>query len=207
MPITVNELVKKVGLDPKSLKKVKWGTPVSTQKEGVYSVSLSETPDANNSLAEIPISMNILKEWINKVGGFTIDKSLTYDSELIKNRLSKFWLSDESILYIGKAPIRKNRKGLGNRIQEYYETEFGESKPHAGGHWIKTLSNLKDLYVYYIECPNSPKIESDMMEQFGSSVSETSKKQLSGTGVILPFANLEDGRKTRKKHGLGHMKK
>lgn len=42
---------------------------------------------------------------------------------------------------------------------------------------------------------------------FGASVSEGSKKELSGTGVILPFANLEDGNKIRKKHGLGHMKK
>ena len=49
MPITVNELVKEAGLNPKYLKKVKWGIPVSTQKEGVYIVSLSETPDVNNS--------------------------------------------------------------------------------------------------------------------------------------------------------------
>lgn len=151
--------------------------------------------------------MNILKEWIDKVEGFTIDKSLIHDFELIKNRLSQFWLNDESILYIGKAQIRKRGKGLGNRIQEYYDTVFGEKKPHAGGHWIKTLSNLKDLYVYYIECSNSPKIENDMMKIFESSVSETSRKQLFGTGVILPFANLEDGNKIRKKHGLGHMKK
>ena len=183
MPITVNELVKEAGWNPKYLRKVKWGIPVSTQKEGVYIVSLSEISDVNNSLAEMPILMNILKERIDKIEGFTIDRSLTHDFELIKNRLSQFWLNDESILYIGKAPIRKRGKGLGNRIQEYYDTVFGEEKPHAGGHWIKTLSNLKDLYVYYIECSNSPIIENDMV------------------------TILEDGNKIKKKYGLGHMKK
>lgn len=207
MPITINELVEKAGLNPKTLKKVKWGTPIGTQKEGVYIVSLSESPDVNKTLKKFPISMSILQEWINKVGGFTLDKELTNNAESINRRLAKFWLSDESILYIGKAPIRKNGNGLGNRIQEYYDTCFGERRPHAGGHWIKLLSNLQNLYVYYIECPNSEQFEKDMMNLFGASVSETSKQQLAGTGVILPFANLEDGNKIRKKHGLGHMKK
>ena len=119
MPITVKELVEKAGLNPMALKKVKWGTPVSTQKEGVYIVSLSETPDANDSLAEMPISMDILKEWIDKVDGFKLGGKPTHDPKSIIHELSKFWLSDESILYIGKAQIRKKGKGLGNRIQEY----------------------------------------------------------------------------------------
>lgn len=206
MPITVNELVEKSGLDPDAVKKVKWGTPVNTQKEGVYIISMSKTPNENNSLETFPISMKILKEWIDKVGGFTLDKKLTRSHELIKERLSKFWLKDENILYIGKAPIRKNGDGLGNRIQEYYNTGFGEKRPHAGGHWIKLLENLKDLYVYYIECQECERVEKEMIANFGKSISESSQEQLLETGVILPFANLEDGNKIRKSHGLGHMK-
>lgn len=206
MPITVKDLIEKVGLDSSMLKKVKWGTLIDTRKEGVYIISLSDEYDRNKPLSVFPISMTILKLWIEKVGGFKLDKKLTYNRVDIANRLSKFWIEDESILYIGKAPIRKNGKGLGNRLKEYYKTSFGERGGHSGGHWIKSLENLDDCYVYYIECSDCSKYESLMLKEFGDNISNISKLRLFGTGVILPFANLEDGRKKRKKHGLGHMK-
>lgn len=197
MPITVKELVEKAGLNPMALKKVKWGTPVKTQEEGVYIVSLSETPNVNKTLEKFPISMNILKTWIDKVDGFKLDGKLTYNLETIKHRLSKFWLFDENVLYIGKA------SNLRQRIRNFYNYKAGNRGPHAGGYWIKLLKNLKNLYVYYIECPNCNKIEGDMMRIFEENVSDASKKQLSGTGVILPFANLEDRNKNRKKTWIG----
>lgn len=197
MPITVNELVKEAGLDPKSLKKVKWGTPVSTQKEGVYIVSLSETPDANNSLAEIPISRNILKEWIDKVDGFKLGGKLTHDIKTIKHELSKFWLFDENILYIGKA------SNLHERIGAFYRHKTGKKSPHSGGHWIKILKNVNELYVYYIECDNCEYYEAKTLCIFFEQVSQKIKEQLKGTGIILPFANIE----IRKEHKLGHMTK
>ena len=54
-----------------------------------------------------------------------------------------------NVLYIGKAPKRNNGKGLGNRVNEYYRTEYGARNPHAGGHWIKSLAKLENLFVYY----------------------------------------------------------
>lgn len=45
-----------------------------------------------------------------------------------------------------------------------------------------------------------------MLSMFGEKVSPNIKDKLSDKGPILPFANLEDGNKKRKKHGLGHMK-
>lgn len=203
MPITVNELVEKVGLNPKKIKKVEWGIPVDTQMEGVYIVSLSSDPDENITMKRPRLNIDLLKEWIEKREYFILDGIKCYANDIfsISNRLSKFWLHDENILYIGKA------SNLHDRIGALYRHKVGKRSPHAGGHWIKLLSNLHNLYLYYIECPNSEKIEKNMMTIFGLSVSEESKKQLSGTSVILPFANLEDGNKIRKKHGLGHMKK
>lgn len=204
--MTVEELIIKVGLIPSVISKVKWGTLVHTQKEGIYIISLSDKKDINKPLAQFPISMTILELWIKKVGGFKVDKKLTFDSKIIADRLFKFWIEDESILYIGKAPIRKNGKGLGNRVKEYYNTSFGEKGGHSGGHWIKVLNNLNDCYVYFIECSDSSKYESLMLREFGNNISNFSRLKLAGTGIILPFANLEDGNKKRKKHGLGHMK-
>lgn len=205
MPITIKQLVEKVGLPSTAIEVVKWNTPIECKNEGIYIVSLSENAELNRTIEEIPISMTILEDWIQKLGYFTIDKEETQDAEVIKGRLAEFWIPDENILYIGKAPLRKSSGGVGNRVREYYKTAIGESGPHAGGHWIKMLENLNDLHVFYVECPNSGYVETKMFSKFGELVSDSVRVRLSIKGPILPFANLEDG-KRKKKHGLGHMK-
>jgi len=206
MPITIKQLVEEVRLQPDAIKMVKWNTRIESKKEGVYIVSLSENAETNKTIEEPPISTTILNSWIKKLEYFTIDRKKTQEAETIKKRLSEFWIPDESILYIGKAPLRKKGGGIGNRVQEYYDTAIGEARPHAGGHWIKLLENLNELHVFYITCENSETIEKEMLSQFGKMVSESTKKSLATQGPILPFANLEDGSKQRKKHGLSHMK-
>lgn len=206
MSITIKELVEDVNLPSANIQKVKWNTPIMSKKEGIYIVSLSENEEINKTMTEFPISMDILKKWINKLGHFTIDKEDTQDANTIRNRLNEFWIPDENIIYIGKAPLRKNGGGIGKRVQEYYDTAIGERGPHAGGHWIKLLECLNELHVFYIECTDSAGVESKLLAAFGEQVSTETKEKLSTKGVILPFANLEDGKKLRKKHGLGHMK-
>lgn len=207
MPITIKQLVEEVGLPPIAIKVVKWNTPIDCKKGGVYIVSLSENAELNRTIEEVPISMTILEAWIQKLGYFTIDKEETRDAEVIKGRLAEFWIPNENILYIGKAPMRKSSGGIGNRVREYYKTAIGEAGPHAGGHWIKMLKNLNDLHVFYVECPNSGCIEADMLSKFGELVSDSVRERLFTKGPILPFANLEGGEgKGKKKHRLGHMK-
>lgn len=207
MPITIKQLVEEVGLPSTAIKVVKWNTPINCKNEGVYIVSLSEKEDLNRTITELPISMDTLEKWIKKLGYFTIDKRETQDAGVVKERLAEFWIPDENILYIGKAPLRKSRGGIGNRVQEYYRTDIGDAKPHAGGHWIKMLENLNDLYVFYVECQDSGNVEAKMFSKFGELVSDCVRKRLSTKGPILPFANLEYGKKEKKKHGLGHMKR
>lgn len=206
MSTTIKQLIEKVGLSSANIKEVKWNTPISCKEEGIYIVSLSESAELNRTMTEFPISMSILENWIKKLGYFTIDGKETQDANVIKDRLSEFWISDENILYIGKAPLREKGGGIGNRVQEYYDTAIGERRPHAGGHWIKILENLNKLHVFYIECKNSGTFEEQMLSTFGEQISENAKERLSTRGIILPFANLEDENKQRKKHGLGHMK-
>lgn len=206
MPTTINELIEKFDL-PKS-KVVKWKEIIPSEKEGIYIVSLSNDPEKNDGiLNEIPISQNIIEKWIKKVNGFELDKILTFDKDLIIERLSEFWLPDENIVYIGKAPVRSSGKGIGNRVKEFYKTEYGEKRPHAGGHWIKSLSNLNDLYVHYVLCGNSGDIEIKLLKQFIDNISDKSKRKLRDKELMLPFANLELRKGQIKKHGLGKMKK
>jgi len=205
MPTTVNRLIEEYELPPAG--KVKWGERIATQDEGIYIVSLSDDPNSNNGiLNEAPISENIIKKWIAKVGGFEIDKLKTYDSKVIIERLSQFWMPDENIVYIGKAPKRSNGKGIGNRVSEYYKTEYGARKPHAGGHWIKSLTVLEDLFVYYSPCDNPGDVEISLLQYFCENVSESTRNELRDKTLTLPFANLQLERGQIKNHGLGKMK-
>ncbi|WP_025834318.1 hypothetical protein [Bacteroides rodentium] len=117
MPTTIKQLVEKVRLSSTDIKKVKWNTPIGCKEEGIYIVSLSENIESNKTIKEFPISMTILETWIKKLDYFIIDKKETKDSKIIRERLSEFWIPDESILYIGKAPLRKRGGGIGNRFK------------------------------------------------------------------------------------------
>lgn len=133
MPITIKQLVEEVGLPPTAIKVVKWNSPIDCKNKGVYIVSLSENAVLNRTIKELPISMNILEAWIKKLGYFTIDKEKIQDAGVVKGRLAEFWIPDENILYIEKAPLRKSSDGIGNRVREYYRTAIGNAGPHVGG--------------------------------------------------------------------------
>jgi hypothetical protein len=206
MPTTINELIEHFDLTKS--KRVQWGEKIPTEGEGIYIVSLSKDAELNNeTLDKIPVSKEILDEWVKKVNGFKLDKVLTFDKDKIIDRLSQFWLPDENIIYIGKAPLRKNGKGIGNRVKEFYNTDYGEKRPHAGGHWIKALTVLNDFNVHYILCDNSGEIEIKLLKYFIDHVSYKSKKILKDKELMLPFGNLELKKGQIKKHGLGKMKK
>ena len=123
MPTTINEMLKAFQLP--QAKGVQWGEPITCQDEGIYIVSLSNNPNANDGIMkEAPISKPVIQKWLQKVDGFELDKKHTDDPDEIINRLSQFWLPDENIIYIGKAPKRKNKQGIGKGVNEFYKTEF-----------------------------------------------------------------------------------
>jgi len=205
MPTTINQLRSVFNLAPFS--RVAWNERIQTKEEGLYIVSLSDDPDSNRgSMQDPPISQAIIEAWIKKVNGFELDKVVTRDVQAVIARLSKFWLPDESIIYIGKAPKRGSGTGLGKRVQEFYSTDFGERRPHAGGHWIKALSILKDTSVYFVACENPGEIELDMLNYFCENVSPKTRRLLRDPELALPFGNLQLNPGQIKMHGLGKMK-
>lgn len=200
MPSTVKGLLRSVKLDADQIKTVKWRLPLDETSSGVYIISTSSSIEAaDGTLSYAPLDNEKLEFWINKVGTIQIDGIRGVSPSQLKARLNKFWLGDESILYIGKADCKG---GLRKRVNQFYKTEIGESRPHAGGHWIKTLSNLNDLYVHFISCSEPLGIEKKLLEGFIANVSSKALSMHGDPSVPLPFANLELDKSTRKKHGI-----
>ena len=204
MPNLVLDLFKESGI--KTFSKVQWNENIDSQNEGIYIISLSSNPNQNLGIVISPnFSDKQITQWINKVPNFLIDDNKP-TLDVVKNRLLEFWLPDENILYIGKAPKRSNNKGVGNRVAEYYRTILGDGSPHSGGQWIKTLANLKDTYVYYGFSINPTEIEFKMLTKFMANVSATTKEKLRDTNLPLPFANIRYKTKVDKNHGMKNQR-
>jgi hypothetical protein len=121
----------------------------------------------------------------------------------MRQRLNSFWLPDENIIYIGQT---ESKSGLKGRVRQYYNTELGERKPHAGGHWIKTLNVLNQLFVHYIPTQNPIPTEEKILRAFVSQVSKSTLDNLHDKTLPIPFANLELEKGNRKNHGVSKSK-
>lgn len=204
MPTTVKQLFD--AFEIKNFNKVTWWTKFSDDNEGVYIVSLSPYYDENLSSSS-PIFDDIkLKYWIDKLPTFTLD-GVKPTVQTLKMRLSEFWLTDESILYIGKAPNRSNGNGISNRVGEYYRTKLGDRSPHSGGQWLKTLANVNSMTVFYGQVKNSSEIEVKMFDYFMKNISQISLMNLRDKKYPLPFANLRYKSRVDKDHGLENQRK
>lgn len=200
MPSTVKTLLESVNLDISKIKTCRWGQNVDADKHGIYFISTSLKTDCiENTYKGAPISINILDKWISKIKTIEIDGRSGINSLDLFNRLNKFWLPDENILYIGQTECNG---GLKKRLSQYYKTNLGERKPHAGGHWIKTLLNLTDLYVHYIPTFTPLILEKEILVNFTKEVSQNTLTMIGDPELPLPFANLEIDKSRRKKHGV-----
>ena len=177
---------------------VRWCEPVPTNATGVYIVSLSERCEQNDRLFdEAPINLAAVEKWLRRVPKMKLDGLKEPSPNDVAKRLGEFWLPDESILYIGKTG-----RPLSTRIGEYYKTPLGDSKPHRGGHWIKTLSVLEETFVHYIETPAAEETEKQLLGAFVTRVSEKAKQRLRDPERPFAYANLEYPKGIRKRHGL-----
>jgi hypothetical protein len=194
MPSTVYELLKGSGLNING--QVLWNETIQDNKPGVYIIAISNHPKELKTLTNPPVDPRITDGWLKKVDNLRIDGVRPLNTELIQ-RLSRFWMPDETILYIGKAG-----SSVRNRVKQYYKTELGESGPHAGGHWLKTLSILHELTVFWSETDEPQLIEQKLLFDFTQGVSVQSKKKLFDSSNPIPFANLEYPPGNRKRHGI-----
>jgi hypothetical protein len=87
-------------------------------------------------------------------------------------------------------------------VRQYYTTPLGARSPHAGGHWLKTLTNLEELFVHYAPVPDPNSAERAMLNRFCVKVSEETREALFDPARPLPFANLDWPGRGAKRHGI-----
>ena len=202
MATTVRQLLNHFNL--LDFEKVKWGTIFNELKQGVYVAATSDNPDQHLGKTDKPnFDDQQIKLWLSKVRDFEID-GIAATLTNLKNRLTDFWLPDESILYIGKAPTRKIESGISKRVSEYFSTIIGNGGPHSGGQWIKVLKDLNNFTIYYAACDNPGVVEHKMLEYFMTNVSKQTLVKLYDKELPLPFANIKFT--GNKKHGLKNQR-
>jgi hypothetical protein len=159
-------------------------------------VALTPATDLlDRCLVEAPLDLRQFDAWLSACPMLTLDQKRPTAAQLA-DRVRQFWLPDEVILYIGLAT------SLSERVNKYYQTPIGERRPHAGGYFLKLLSNIDQLWVHYATCNDVKSAESAILRLFCGRTSERSRRSLRDPAHPFPFANLEWPAGTRKVHGL-----
>lgn len=182
MPIAPAMLFQKVGLSLAGT--VPWGQSPSTDQPGVYAISLCSDPSSNGGLLpRAPIEIEKVQAWISRVPTFCYRGQMSPQPTVVAAFLNEFWIDDESIVYIGKATC------LRKRLDQFRRHKLGNRSPHAGGHWIKTLANLGDLFIHYCICPTADAAESKEDEALALFKGQVSQRCRCALHNPIPFAN------------------
>jgi hypothetical protein len=169
---------------------VAWRTQVDCPEQGVYVVELPE------AVARAPIDQRLVATWIARVATLRLD-GLRPDSTKLAARLAAFWLPSRTVVYIGQTTTT-----VGGRTTDYYTTPLGDRSPHAGGHWIKTLACLDRCLVWWAPSKEPEQAEGILFDRFAATVQAKEAERLYDPTLVLPFANLQNERRMRKRHGV-----
>lgn len=195
MPATVRSLMATASLERHGV--VGWRESVVSRAPGVYVVTLTADPNTTDGThSSCPISLDAVDGLLQARPELRVDGTQP-DAQNVADRVSSFWLSDEVILYIGLAGT-----SLNDRIGHYYRTPLGARRPHAGGWFLKLLSDLDGLHVHFAECDDPGPAEDMMLGAFVQSVSTKTRSRLRDPEHPFPFANLEWPKGIRKNHGI-----
>jgi hypothetical protein len=194
MPSTVAELFATAGLEPHG--PVPWGTPVPETAQGVYVVALTDVTTSSGGVVTPPLDRAALGHLLQVRPELRINQTVP-DAHALADRLSRFWLPDEVVLYVGLAgqPLR-------TRVRQYYRTPLGAKRPHAGGWWLKTLRVLDELWVYWAATAHYALAEQAMLHAFADAVSPETRRRLLNDEAVMPFANLRGWDDRVKSHRI-----
>jgi transcription elongation factor GreA len=187
-PLSAQELLRAQGLPADG--PVLWGQPARSRKPGIFLVELA------GSLAHAPIDIIAVRTWVDRVPGLLLDGERPTPTALA-DRLGAFWLPAQQVLYVGRTA-----KTLGPRIAAAYATPLGDRRPHAGGHWLKTLHRVDQLRVWWAETEAPEEYEDALLAAFAETVDPDVRARLHDPSSALPWANLESPTGGRKAHGI-----
>lgn len=175
---TASDLMQRVGLVPAG--HARWGGVHNAARPGVYIIEWDRMTD------EAPIDLHALDAWITRVPTLKLDGSRPTATELAA-RLSQFWIAAATVVYIGLTTSTVSK-----RLRQYERTPLGDRRPHAGGHWLKTLRDYESrATVTWAHTIDVAGTEMALVDAFG----------VTNRG-LLPFANLMHPAGRRKPHGI-----
>ncbi len=187
---TALELMRAAGLMPDG--PVTWGQPVRSRAPGIFVVELTAGTEA------APIDSRAVLAWLQRAPALLLDGERPTQSALAA-RLASFWLPRQRVLYIGRT-----NKSLGGRVGAAYATRLGDRRPHPGGHWLKTLSDLDRLRVWWAETEAPEEYEDGMLSLFAEGVPVADRGTLPAGMPILPWAVLETATGERRETGIAN---
>jgi|GEM_PF-1084008 len=167
---------------------VVWGSPVTSDAPGVYIVETAEPSEM------APIDQTVVAAWIKRVPTLLVDGRRPTAEELA-SRLASFWIPREPVVYVGLAGT-----SVAKRVRQFYRTPLGDPRPHAGGHWLKTLATMAKLRVWWAETDDPARNEDALLQAFAARVAANADLRLADP--ILPFANRQTAGGIRKIHGI-----
>lgn len=181
---------------------VRWGTVPKSAEAGVYAISLSADPSAHDAMLDAaPLDPKRITKWLSRVPALTLDGAANPTAHAVASALQQFWMPDENIVYIGKATSLKGR------LRQFLGHVLGDRAPHAGGHWLKTLSASTPLHIHAATCATvreAEVAESRLMSEFMKQVSLRSRAHLRDCSLAIPFANREYPKGCRKQNRIAN---
>lgn len=169
-------LFRSVGLT--DIDAVRWGTPPEEPGPGVYLVAWPITSRV------APIDDDSLTAWLSRVQSLTVDGNQPSVTSLAE-RLKRFWWPDRRVVYIGLAGT-----SVSARVAQYYRTPLGDRRPHAGGHWLKTLRDYGTSTVWYSSALDPFSTERELLDVFRSQ----GPRLITDTGYPLPTSSTRAAR-------------
>jgi transcription elongation factor GreA len=170
------DLLRSVGLDVDG--PARWGDKPASRAPGVFAV------EATTTSRTAPLDSVELRRWLERVPSLRLDGERPTEATL-SERLGSFWVPGETLLYVGRTS-----KSLAGRVAALYATELGYSRPHAGGHWLKTLRDQKRLRIWWAETDAPEEYEDALLTAFAEGVPAGHAAGSANGGPLLPWAVL-----------------
>ncbi|OIQ21193.1 hypothetical protein [Lacinutrix sp. MedPE-SW] len=188
MAVSVAELFEEFRLKPKG--SFSWNHPLDANYNGVYVLALTSNP---NDKEPHPFNFEICDDtfsyWLSQATDLQINGEKVTKKEQVKQYLKQFWNPNENILYIGESSSPTNP--LQKRIKQFYSHKVGQKGPHTGGYWLKLLSCLNNVSVYYAQAQNPREVEFKMLMKFVELSTGKSFYEIENFANYLPFANVK----------------
>ena len=169
---------------------VVWGRPVRARGSGVFVVELAPAP------ATAPIELTRIGKWVERLPGLRID-GRPATSRAVAARLAAFWIPSTTVLYVGSSS-----GSVAARVAAIDRTILGDRRPHAGGHWLKTIAGLERARLWWAATDAVEEYEDALFGAFAEAVPAVDRERLHDPSTVMPWANLRTTGGERKGHGL-----